>query len=97
MRFANWSYSQGDGSALILKDEPNLFTFSVHSEKNFPFRKQESDLDLSLDDGVEDKEYLDILQVSPGISRVMDCAAKFPPLLPEIEMSYKHRFENKVY
>ena len=35
--------------------------------------------------------------VKPGISRVMDCAAKFPPLLPEIEMSYKHRFENKVY
>lgn len=35
-----------------------MFTFSVHCGKNFPLRKQQSDLDISLDDGLEDKEYL---------------------------------------
>ena len=35
--------------------------------------------------------------LNAGISRVMDFAAKMPPVLPEIKMSYKHRVENKVY
>lgn len=35
-----------------------MFTFSVHCGKNFPLRKQQSDLDISVDDGLEDKEYL---------------------------------------
>lgn len=49
---------QGDGTAFIFKEEPCVFTFSVHCGKNFPLRKQQSDLDISLDDGLEDKEYL---------------------------------------
>ncbi|XP_053176451.1 uncharacterized protein SYNPCC7002_A1628 [Scomber japonicus] len=49
---------QGDGSAFIFKEEPCVFTFSVHCGKNFPLRKQQSDLDISLEDGLEDKEYL---------------------------------------
>lgn len=49
---------QGDGTAFIFKEEPCVFTFSVHCGKNFPLRKQQSDLDVSLDDGLEDKEYL---------------------------------------
>ena len=36
----------------------------MHCEKNFPFRKQKSDLDVGLEDGVDDKEYLKILDVS---------------------------------
>lgn len=35
-----------------------MFTFSVHCGKNFPVRKQQSDLDVSVEDGLEDKEYL---------------------------------------
>lgn len=35
-----------------------MFTFSVHCGKNFPLRKQQSDLDISVQDGLEDKEYL---------------------------------------
>lgn len=50
--------SQGDGTAFIFKEEPCVFTFSVHCGKNFPLRKQQSDLDVSLDDELEDKEYL---------------------------------------
>ncbi|XP_036005556.1 uncharacterized protein SYNPCC7002_A1628 [Fundulus heteroclitus] len=49
---------QGDGTAFIFKEEPSVFTFSVHCGKNFPLRKQESDLDVSVEDGLEDKEYL---------------------------------------
>ncbi|XP_056905370.1 uncharacterized protein SYNPCC7002_A1628 [Takifugu flavidus] len=49
---------QGDGTAFIFKEEPRVFTFSVHCGKNFPLRKQQSDLDISVDDGLEDKDYL---------------------------------------
>uniref|UniRef100_A0A3Q2QKW7 Histone deacetylase 12 n=1 Tax=Fundulus heteroclitus TaxID=8078 RepID=A0A3Q2QKW7_FUNHE len=51
-------HQQGDGTAFIFKEEPSVFTFSVHCGKNFPLRKQESDLDVSVEDGLEDKEYL---------------------------------------
>uniref|UniRef100_A0A1A7XL75 Histone deacetylase domain-containing protein n=1 Tax=Iconisemion striatum TaxID=60296 RepID=A0A1A7XL75_9TELE len=49
---------QGDGTAFIFKEEPSVFTFSMHCGKNFPLRKQQSDLDVSVEDGLEDKEYL---------------------------------------
>lgn len=49
---------QGDGTAFIFKEEPSVFTFSVHCGKNFPLRKQQSDLDISVEDGLEDKDYL---------------------------------------
>lgn len=52
------SIQQGDGTAFIFKEEPCVFTFSVHCGKNFPLRKQQSDLDVSVEDGLEDKEYL---------------------------------------
>jgi acetoin utilization deacetylase AcuC-like enzyme len=53
---------QGNGTAQIFKNEPRVFTFSMHGEKNFPFRKERSDLDLPLDDGIEDDEYLNLLE-----------------------------------
>uniref|UniRef100_A0A3B4WUW2 Histone deacetylase 12 n=1 Tax=Seriola lalandi dorsalis TaxID=1841481 RepID=A0A3B4WUW2_SERLL len=49
---------QGDGTAFIFKEETCVFTFSVHCGKNFPLRKQQSDLDISVEDGMEDKDYL---------------------------------------
>ncbi|SEB20059.1 histone deacetylase family protein [Pedobacter hartonius] len=52
---------QGNGTAEILQHEPRIFTFSMHGEKNFPFRKEVSDLDIGLDDGLEDEAYLSIL------------------------------------
>jgi acetoin utilization deacetylase AcuC-like enzyme len=52
---------QGDGSAFIFQDDPSVFTFSIHCEKNFPFRKQRSTLDVPLTAGVEDEEYLAVL------------------------------------
>lgn len=52
---------QGDGTAAILQQEADIFTFSMHCRDNFPFRKQQSDLDLELPVGAEDAHYLQTL------------------------------------
>jgi acetoin utilization deacetylase AcuC-like enzyme len=53
---------QGNGTAQIFKDESRVFTFSMHGDKNFPFRKEQSDLDIPLPDGIEDDGYLKLLK-----------------------------------
>jgi acetoin utilization deacetylase AcuC-like enzyme len=52
---------QGNGTAEIFEKEWRVFTFSMHGANNFPYRKETSDMDIPLADGVEDDEYLDIL------------------------------------
>lgn len=52
---------QGDGTAWIFREEPRVYTFSAHCQSNFPAHKQESDLDVALEDGVEDGEYLAVI------------------------------------
>jgi acetoin utilization deacetylase AcuC-like enzyme len=49
---------QGNGTATIFRDDPTVFTLSVHGARNFPFRKEESDLDVELPDGCRDAAYL---------------------------------------
>ena len=49
---------QGNGTASIFADDPTVFTLSLHGAKNFPFRKERSDLDVDLPDGCGDAEYL---------------------------------------
>ena len=49
---------QGNGSASIFADDPTVFTLSLHGAKNFPFRKERSDLDVDLPDGCGDAAYL---------------------------------------
>ena len=53
---------QGNGNASIMADEPRVFVFSMHGAKNYPFRKQVSDLDIELDNDTGDAEYLQILE-----------------------------------
>ena len=53
---------QGNGTAAIFRDDAAVFTFSMHGEKNFPFKKETSDLDVPLADGTGDDEYLALLQ-----------------------------------
>ncbi len=53
---------QGNGNASIMANEPRVFIFSMHGAKNYPFRKQVSDLDIELDNDTGDAEYLAILQ-----------------------------------
>ena len=55
---------QGDGTASILKNRKEIFTFSMHCEKNFPFIKEKSDFDVALKKNMNDDEYLDILSKS---------------------------------
>lgn len=55
---------QGDGTALIFADNPNIITASLHGEKNFPARKQQSDWDLGLVNGCTDEPYLQAVQQS---------------------------------
>ena len=53
---------QGNGTAEIFESIPDVFTFSMHGEKNYPFHKENSDLDLALEDGCSDEVFLNILQ-----------------------------------
>ena len=52
---------QGDGTAFIFQGDDSVFTFSMHCEVNFPGRKQQSDLDVPLPEGMEDDAYLQTL------------------------------------
>lgn len=60
----------GNGTAHIFRDDPSVFTLSIHQENNYPAHKPPSDLDLPLDDGVEDEEYLAALL--PAVTRTLD-------------------------
>jgi len=53
---------QGNGTAAIFRDDPTVFTFSIHGVNNFPFAKEWSDLDVELADGTGDREYLEALE-----------------------------------
>jgi acetoin utilization deacetylase AcuC-like enzyme len=61
---------QGNGTAAIFRDQPAVFTFSLHGAKNFPFRKETSDLDVTFEDGAGDDEYLAAL--AEHLPRVLD-------------------------
>ncbi|MBG6233705.1 acetoin utilization deacetylase AcuC-like enzyme [Pedobacter sp. CAN_A7] len=49
---------QGNGTAEIFQGNACVFTFSMHGDKNFPFRKEQSDLDIPLEEGLKDAPYL---------------------------------------
>lgn len=53
---------QGNGTAHIFQGDASVFTLSLHGERNFPFRKEDSDLDVPLPDGCGDAQYLDALE-----------------------------------
>lgn len=53
---------QGNGTARIFADNSDVYTFSMHGEKNYPMRKEVSDLDIAIPDGTGDQMYLGVLQ-----------------------------------
>jgi acetoin utilization deacetylase AcuC-like enzyme len=55
---------QGNGTASIFRDDPTVFTLSLHGAKNFPFRKEAGDLDVELPDGCTDEAYLRALDTA---------------------------------
>jgi acetoin utilization deacetylase AcuC-like enzyme len=63
---------QGNGTAAILRGDPSVFTFSIHGAGNFPFRKEESDLDIPLPDGADDGEFLEALE--DGLEQALEAS-----------------------
>jgi acetoin utilization deacetylase AcuC-like enzyme len=61
---------QGNGTAAITRPDPGLFSFSIHCQKNFPFRKTAGDLDVSLPPGTGDAEFLKALD--EGLAQIED-------------------------
>lgn len=55
---------QGNGTAHIFQQDDSVFTLSLHGERNFPFRKENSDLDVALPDGCGDEPYLQALETA---------------------------------
>ena len=65
---------QGNGTAAILRDDASVFTLSLHGARNFPFRKEASDLDVELPDGCTDAAYLQALDEALAESWRRQCA-----------------------
>lgn len=65
---------QGNGTARIFRDDPRVFTLSLHGARNFPFSKEVGDADYPLPDGTGDAVYLDTLE-----SALRDAASRFNP------------------
>ncbi|MGE3536314.1 MAG: histone deacetylase [Candidatus Tectimicrobiota bacterium] len=62
---------QGNGTAAIFRGDPQVFTCSLHGAKNYPFRKEQSSLDIELPDGTTDDAYLEVL--CAHLPRVLEC------------------------
>jgi len=67
---------QGNGTAKIFQNDASVFTFSMHGASNYPFRKEQSDLDLALPDNTQDENYLNLLK------------STLPSLIEEIQPNF---------
>ena len=70
---------QGNGTAAIFRDDPSVFTLSLHGARNFPFRKEPGDLDVALPDGCTDAPYLAALDGALVSAWQRQCDAGGPP------------------
>ncbi len=61
---------QGNGTAQIFQENEQVFTFSMHGEKNYPLKKEKSDLDIGLPDGIKNAEYLHLLKTH--LTQILD-------------------------
>jgi acetoin utilization deacetylase AcuC-like enzyme len=69
----------GNGTAMIFESDPDVFTFSMHQQHNYPFFKPRGDLDIGLEDGVRDERYLGLLR--GALPRVMESRESRPELI----------------
>ncbi len=65
---------QGNGTAEIFQNNPNVFTLSMHGRHNYPFFKEKSDLDIELKDGTGDELYIQLIQ-----THIPDTISRFKP------------------
>lgn len=74
--FVDLDVHQGNGNAHIFQDDSRVYTFSMHGQKNYPHRKEQSDKDIGVPDGIGDAEYLGLLKET------------LPALLQEVEPDF---------
>ena len=70
---------QGNGSAVLLNDEPRVTTFSMHGASNYPMHKEISDVDVPLPDGTNDETYLHLLDTH--LERLLPEGASLPDVV----------------
>ena len=61
---ADLDVHQGNGTAEIFQNDTSVFTFSMHGKGNYPFKKEQSDLDIALENNADDATYLKLLQAT---------------------------------
>ena len=80
---------QGDGTAKIFENDDNVFTVSIHSKKNYPSKKQKSNIDIELEDGIKDEEYLNI--VNQLLQKIGDLQFDFVFYVAGVDVHFEDR------
>jgi len=80
---------QGDGTAKIFENDDNVFTVSIHSKKNYPSKKQNSKIDIELEDGIEDEKYLNIVNLL--LQRIKDFQFDFIFYVAGVDVHFEDR------
>lgn len=80
---------QGDGTAKIFENDDNVFTVSIHSKKNYPSKKQNSNIDIELEDGINDEKYLNI--VNQLLQRIKDFQFDFVFYIAGVDVHFEDR------
>ena len=80
---------QGDGTAKIFESDNSVFTVSIHSKKNYPSKKQKSNIDIELEDGIKDEEYLNI--VNQLLQKIGDLQFDFVFYVAGVDVHFEDR------
>ncbi|WP_440679570.1 histone deacetylase family protein [Candidatus Pelagibacter sp. HIMB1517] len=80
---------QGDGTAKIFESDDSVFTVSIHSKKNYPSKKQKSNIDIELEDGIKDEEYLNV--VNQLLQKIGDIQFDFVFYVAGVDVHFEDR------
>lgn len=80
---------QGDGTAKIFESDDSVFTVSIHSKKNYPSKKQKSNVDIELEDGIKDEEYLNV--VNQLLQKIGDFQFDFVFYVAGVDVHFEDR------
>lgn len=80
---------QGDGTAKIFESDHSVFTVSIHSKKNYPSKKQKSNIDIELEDGIKDEEYLNV--VNQLLQKIGDLQFDFVFYVAGVDVHFEDR------
>ena len=80
---------QGDGTAKIFESDDSVFTVSIHSKKNYPSKKQKSNIDIELEDGIKDEEYLNV--VNQLLQKIDDFQFDFVFYVAGVDVHFEDR------